>query len=153
MSTNFSMKEFSSPSVVNGKASYSKRLQVPAEYKPNVNCLMDELEVVRTALGHIPIRIASGWRDKGFNGLSNGRASRSKHFTGQAADIQVKGVSPARVYWVISDLIDAGRIMPGGLACYSTFVHYDTRGTYKSGRMARWRVAPKRPRSGLGAKQ
>ena len=153
MTAHFKMSEFSSPSVVNGKASYSKRLPVPQMYLANVDWLMRQLEVIRIVIGNKSMRIASGWRGKEFNGLSRGRASRSKHLTGEAADLYVKGVSPARLYWVISDLIASGDILPGGLAKYSTFVHYDTRGRYKNGRMARWKPAPQRPKSGLGAKQ
>ncbi len=44
MSAHFSMGEFSSPSMVNGKANYRKRLQVPARYQANVRKLMAQLE-------------------------------------------------------------------------------------------------------------
>lgn len=153
MTAHFKMEEFSSPTVgANGKANYRVRRKVPAKYSQAVTTLMKELEIIRAKLGGKSVRIASGWRDKAFNGLNAGRASRSKHLYGQAADIQVKGLKPNRVYWVISDLITAGLVLPGGLACYSTFVHYDTRGRYPNGRMARWKPSPKRPARGPGSK-
>ena len=43
--------------------------------------------------------------------------------------------------WVLADMMRAGTIPKGGLACYPTFVHYDIRGI-----ASRWRKAPKRPR-------
>ena len=77
MTKHFTRSEFSSPSVVNGKANYRKRVPVPVGYHMYVAHLMDALEVVRTACGDVPIRIASGYRTKEFNGLSKGRATRS----------------------------------------------------------------------------
>lgn len=148
MSKHFKMSEFSSP----GVPKRSKREPVPAEYQPNVRTTMVQLEVIRKALGGKPLKVISGWRSRAYNRLNKGRASRSKHLDGMAADLKRKGLSPARVYWVISDLIRDGKILPGGLAKYGSFCHYDTRGRYRNGRMARWKPAPKRPRSGLGSK-
>lgn len=145
MTPHFKLSEFSSPSRINGRTSYTRRIAVPMVYRPNLRKLANALEVIRKALGNKPIRIASGWRDPAFNSASKGRATKSLHLVAKAADMQVKGVSPARVYWVIWQLQRDGLIPKGGLACYSTFVHYDIRG-YN----ARWRRAPKRPRSGLG---
>lgn len=141
MSKHFKLSEFSSP----GYPIRSKRVPVPSRYRKNLGRLQAELEIIRAALGK-PIRIISGYRTELYNRQNKGRATKSLHLKAMAADMVVKGVSPARVYWVIKDLMDAGKIRKGGLAAYPSFVHYDIRG-----RPARWRRAPKRPRSGLGA--
>ena len=151
MSKHFKMSEFSSPSVIGRKVSYSKREQVPQHYRANVVRLMVALEVIRAALGGKPTRVASGWRSQKFNSRSKGRATRSLHLFGKAADIQVRGVPVKRVYWMIKSLMDRRLIPIGGLAAYSklnkkgqriwTFVHYDIRG-----RAARWKKAPPKPR-------
>lgn len=153
MSAHFKLWEFASPTVVDGRASYSSRSAVPPKYVGNVRRVMGALEVIRTAQGDKPMRIASGWRSPEFNKLpkpgrkTTGKAKRSKHLTGEAADLTVKGVSPARLYWVIRDLIKAGQIPAGGLACYPNFVHYDIRG-----RLVGWRPAPPRPKRGIGSR-
>jgi len=143
----FKLWEFSSP----GFPKRSNRVAVPAKLHSNVYRLMQELETIREALGGASVHVVSGYRTLIYNKQNKGRASKSLHLQAKAADIQVRGkdgkrISPARVYWVIKDLMNAGKIRAGGLAAYPTFVHYDTRG-----RPARWRKAPARPRQGLGA--
>ncbi len=139
----FNLSEFSSP----GYPKRSDRVPVPPKYVLDVRIVMTALETIRAALGHKPIRIISGYRTQAYNRQNKGRATKSLHLVGKAADMQVKGVRPARVYWVIKDLMDKSAIPLGGLAAYPTFVHYDIRG-----RRARWRKAPPRPKSGLGSK-
>lgn len=144
MSKHFKLSEFSSP----GYPVRRNRVPVPAKLVGNCNTLMQELEVIREALGGKPVRVISGYRTLKYNRQNKGRATNSKHLQAIAADIKVKGVSPARVYWVIKELMRTGAIRTGGLAAYPSFTHYDTRGWN-----ARWRRAPKRPTRGLGSKQ
>lgn len=142
MSAHFKMSEFSSPiwDPVR-KRRRRGREPVPHRYRANVRKTQAALETIRAVLG-LPVTVISGWRSVAYNRANKGRASRSLHLSGRAADIRIKGVSPALVYWVIRGLIVNGEIPRGGLACYPTFTHYDIRG-YN----ARWRKAPKLPRS------
>jgi GH24 family phage-related lysozyme (muramidase) len=98
----------------------------------NVQTLMNQLEVLRAELGGNPITIISGYRSPSHN-TSVGGAARSQHLCGRAADIRVRGYTPAQVHAKIEELIAAGRMVQGGLGIYNTFVHYDIRGT-----RARW---------------
>ena len=52
---------------------------------------------------------------------------------GKAADIVIKGKTPAEVQNGIEVLIKAGKISQGGIGKYPNFTHYDIRGT-----KARW---------------
>ena len=135
-SRHFAWHELSSPRV--GRRG---RDPVPRRYRKNVVKLCEALEVGRAAAGGKPWTILSGWRSPTYNRANKGRATLSQHLYGRAADIKVKGMTPAQVYWLLWDLIQAGEIPKGGLACYRTFVHYDTRGWN-----ARWLKAPPRPR-------
>jgi uncharacterized protein YcbK (DUF882 family) len=47
---------------------------------------------------------------------------------GMAADIVCKGVTPQDVGDTIKRLINEGKMTPGGVNVYPTFVHYDVRG-------------------------
>lgn len=67
-----------------------------------------------------PVIINSGYRCNKHNKAVGG-ASGSKHRTGAAADIKVKGVSPRRVAQY------AETIGIRGIGLYDTFVHIDTR--------------------------
>jgi uncharacterized protein YcbK (DUF882 family) len=135
MSAHFKLSEFSSP-----RTDRSGRDSVPPRYQPNVRRLMTALETIRKAAGDRPMSVISGWRSVVYNRANKGRASRSQHLYGKAADLRCRHMTPARLYWVIKDLQDAGTIPKGGLACYGSFVHYDIRG-----RNARWRAEPRRP--------
>lgn len=97
------------------------------------NCqeLAENLQVLRDHLGK-PINIISGYRPPAYNKKIGG-AKKSQHLLARAADIKVKGMAPAEVHSTILKLIKAGEMKQGGLGKYSTFVHYDTRGT-----AARW---------------
>ena len=55
-----------------------------------------------------------------------GGAVKSLHMRGKAADIVVKGVSPAKVQQYLKDHL-------GGMGKYKTFTHVDVRGY-----VARW---------------
>jgi len=97
------------------------------------NCqeLAENLQVLREHLGK-PIRVISGYRPPAYN-TKIGGAKRSQHLSAKAADIKVSGMAPAEVHAVVIKLIKAGKMRQGGVGKYSTFVHYDTRGT-----AARW---------------
>ena len=120
-------------------AEFERRGKCPQRYWRNIQRLMDALEVIRDRLGgkSITITPAGGYRSAKVNKQNKGRASKSQHLYGRAADIQVKGADPAAVYYVIQELQQAGLIPKGGLAAYPRFVHVDIRG-----RNARWKAAP-----------
>tara|TARA_A100000164_G_C21777887_1_gene709520 strand:- start:422 stop:829 length:408 start_codon:yes stop_codon:yes gene_type:complete len=104
---------------------------VPEELMDNVSLLCENLQVLRDEIGK-PIRVISGYRSPKYNRRIGG-ARRSQHMTANAADIKVKGMTPAEVKAVIVDLIKEGKMMKGGVGLYTTFTHYDVRG-----RNARW---------------
>ena len=94
--------------------------------------LIDGLERLRTKCGNAQITVTSGFRCWEWNDLVGG-ATKSKHTTGEAADIVVAGFHPIEV----ADL--AGRIevfSHGGIGIYSDlgFTHLDVR----HGGPARW---------------
>jgi len=97
------------------------------------NCqeLAENLQILREHLGR-PIRIISGYRPPEYNRRIGG-AKRSQHIAAKAADIKVTGMAPAEVHAVVLKLIKTGEMKQGGVGKYSTFVHYDIRGT-----AARW---------------
>lgn len=105
---------------------------VPVNLEVNVRKLVDNLEVLRFELesskGHsVPINILSGFRTPSWNKKVNGRP-RSQHLKAKAADITVPGFTPTDVRKIIIRLINVGRMMPGAVLLYPTFVHYDVRG-------------------------
>jgi uncharacterized protein YcbK (DUF882 family) len=97
----------------------------------NIQELAKNLQVLRDELKK-PIKITSGYRDPSFNKKIGG-ASQSRHLTGQAADLKIEGYTPKQVAAIIEKLIAAGKMKQGGLGIYSTWIHYDCRGT-----AARW---------------
>lgn len=101
---------------------------VPTQHYGNLQKLMNLLEEIRTAVENRPITIQSGYRTKSHNDRCGG-APRSQHLTASAADIKVKGMSPAEVYKLCDRIVDSR----GGVGKYSGFTHVDVRG-YR----ARW---------------
>ena len=97
----------------------------------NIQELAKNLQVLRDEVKK-PIKITSGYRDPSFNKKIGG-ASQSRHITGQAADLKIEGYTPKQVAAIIEKLIAAGKMKQGGLGIYSTWIHYDVRGT-----KARW---------------
>ena len=69
-----------------------------------------------------PVTVCSGYRTPPHNKKVGG-AAYSQHMYGTAADIQVKGVSPA------AGAAFAETLLPdsGGIGVYPTFVHVDVR--------------------------
>jgi len=121
LSANFDLKEFESG---DGK-------QPSEEILKNLTELAKNLEVLRSHL-KAPIKITSGYRSKEHNAKIGG-ALNSYHCLGMAADIQVQGIKPKDVAKAIELLIKDGKMKQGGLGIYSTWIHYDKRGT-----KARW---------------
>lgn len=104
---------------------------VPVEYEANVLRVAKNLEVLREALGGVPIRVNSGYRTPLHNQKVGG-VKNSRHLTASAADIYVKGFTPKQVFDKILELIRAGKMEPGGVGLYETFVHYDIGGVLKT---------------------
>ncbi|MFK7798137.1 MAG: peptidoglycan-binding protein [Aureispira sp.] len=118
-SSNFKYEEFISPR--------DPVREVPQQYWANLQKLMNNLEIIRSALG-TSMNINSGYRSPDYNAQIGG-ASASKHMLAQAADISTS-LPPSQVYDTIAQLIQDGKITPGGLGKYKNFTHYDVRGSY-----------------------
>lgn len=83
------------------------------------NNLILKLEELRYALGGKALVINSGYRSPAHNKRVGG-ASKSQHLYGKAADIKVRGVTPATVYRAADKIFN-------GVGRYNTFTHVDTR--------------------------
>lgn len=80
--------------------------------------LISLLELTRNHF-NAAVTVTSGYRCKIYN-RTVGSTDASQHPKKTAADIQVAGVTPARVQKFLKDIT-------GGLGSYSTFTHLDTR--------------------------
>ena len=105
--------------------------EMPNDVFENVKILAEQMQVLRDELG-VPIHLTNGYRSVSHNRKVGG-AKNSQHLYGKACDMQVKGMSPKKVYLTIERLIKEGKMLQGGLGLYNTFVHYDCRLT-----RARW---------------
>jgi uncharacterized protein YcbK (DUF882 family) len=121
LSKNFDLKEFES----------SDGSSTPFEVTVNLKELAINLQVLRDKIQE-PMIINSGYRSPKHNKAIGG-AEKSQHVLGTASDIKVKGMRPKEIHAIIENLIKEGKMKQGGLGLYSTFVHYDIRGT-----KARW---------------
>ncbi len=88
--------------------------------------LLDKLQRLRDLAGK-PVTITSGYRNPAYN-LKVGGSPTSRHLRGEAADIQVTGMSPQQV----AEL--AEKVGFKGIGVYGTFTHVDVRGV-----PAQWR--------------
>ena len=120
LTTNFSLSEFN-----------KYNFTVPTDVLRNLIELAKNLQVLRDEVKK-PIKITSGYRPAEHNAKIGG-ATKSRHITGQAADFKIEGYTPKQVASIIEKLITAGKMKQGGIGTYSTWVHYDVRGT-----AARW---------------
>lgn len=91
----------------------------------NLRELAKNLQVLRDELGTV-VSINISYRPKWYE-VSKGRSGNSQHCLGKAADIVVKGKTPAQIADIIEKLIKEGKMKDGGLGRYSTFTHYDVR--------------------------
>ena len=105
--------------------------EMPKDVFENIKVLAEQMQVLRDELG-VPIHLTSAYRSPSHNRKAGGK-SNSQHLYGKACDMQVKGMSPKKVYLTIERLIKEGKMKQGGIGVYNTFLHYDIRGT-----RARW---------------
>ena len=105
--------------------------EIPSQLLPNVLELAESLQELRDFVG-VPIKINSAYRSLEHN-ASIGGTNSSQHLFAKAADIVIKGKTPAQVATMIKLLILEGKMKQGGIGVYDNFTHYDIRG-YK----ARW---------------
>ena len=104
--------------------------------------LIDNLELLRAALGDKPIIPKSGNRCPPHN-KAEGGAPHSQHIRGAAADIYVPGMTPAEVMAVaetIGPVVGKPNEVDGfgGLGVGSTIIHVDVRPRKSDGTRARW---------------
>ena len=105
--------------------------EMPKEVLINIQKLANQLQILRNKVG-VSVKINSAYRcikhNKSIGGVSN-----SQHVLGKASDVVINGFKAAKTFDLISDLINDGDMLQGGLGAYNSFTHYDTRKT-----KARW---------------
>jgi zinc D-Ala-D-Ala carboxypeptidase len=108
----------------------------PADWvRDRLRPLCQTLEVIRSAIGGLPIVIVSGYRSPEHNARVKG-ARNSQHMAGRAADIRVADLSADMLWSKIRVLYSAGQLPHlGGLGRYKSWVHVDVRG---GERLAMW---------------
>jgi uncharacterized protein YcbK (DUF882 family) len=126
MTKNFSKEEFDC----------NDGSEMPINVYHNMVKVANQLQTLRDYIGK-PIQVNSAWRSEEYN-TSIGGVKNSQHIMGRAADIVIKGMTPIEVSKIIEELIGKGDMLQGGLGIYSSFVHYDIRGT-----KARWDYSKK----------
>jgi uncharacterized protein YcbK (DUF882 family) len=126
MTKNFSKEEFDC----------NDGSEMPINVYHNMVKVANQLQTLRDYIGK-PIQVNSAWRSEEYN-ASIGGVKNSQHIMGRAADIVIKGMTPIEVSKIIEELVSKGDMLQGGLGIYSSFVHYDIRGT-----KARWDYSKK----------
>lgn len=101
------------------------RYPPPKEYWPNIQHLMNQLEIIRAEIGHKSIHVNSGVRSEWHNTAAGG-VSRSYHRLGQGADITVHDANTDEVQDTIQRLRDTGQIDIGGIGKGVDWTHVDT---------------------------
>jgi uncharacterized protein YcbK (DUF882 family) len=96
----------------------------------NLTRLAEELEKLRHVIG-LPVQITSGYRCEAYNHLCGG-APLSQHMSGLAADIWVRGKTPAQVKAAAEKVLG---FRVGGIGLYRGWIHVDLR----TGGPVRWR--------------
>jgi len=92
--------------------------------------LLDALEELRRRSGNKPVTVTSGTRCKEYNRLVGG-VSKSRHLTGEAADVVVAERHPLEV---ADQAEKVTAFSHGGIGTYEGFTHLDVR----HGGPARW---------------
>ena len=126
MTKNFSKEEFDC----------NDGSEMPINVYHNMVKVANQLQTLRDYINK-PIQVNSAWRSEEYN-ASIGGVKNSQHIMGRAADIVIKGMTPIEVSKIIEELVGKGDMLQGGLGIYSSFVHYDIRGT-----KARWDYSKK----------
>jgi uncharacterized protein YcbK (DUF882 family) len=110
--------------------------EMPKEVLINVQKLANQLQMLRDKV-EVSIKINSSYRctkhNKAIGGVLN-----SQHILGKAADVVISGFKASKTFDLISELIDKGDMLQGGLGAYNSFTHYDIRKT-----KARWNFTKK----------
>ena len=105
--------------------------EMPKEVLINIQKLANQLQILRNKVG-VSVKINSAYRcikhNKSIGGVSN-----SQHVLGKASDVVINGFKAAKTFDLISELINNGDMLQGGLGAYNSFTHYDIRKT-----KARW---------------
>ena len=109
----------------------SEYLNNRQKYVSSLTELSQNLQVLRDYYCESVV-ITAGFRPK-FWEILQGRSGNSKHIECIAADFKIKGVKPKDISETIEKLIVDGKMKEGGIGVYSSWVHYDIRGT-----KARW---------------
>ena len=105
--------------------------EMPKEVLINIQKLANQLQILRNKVG-VSVKINSAYRcikhNKSIGGVSN-----SQHVLGKASDVVINGFKASKTFDLISELINEGDMLQGGLGAYNSFTHYDIRKT-----KARW---------------
>ena len=105
--------------------------EMPKEVLINIQKLANQLQILRNKVG-VSVKINSAYRcikhNKSIGGVSN-----SQHVLGKASDVVINGFKASKKFDSISELINDGDMLQGGLGAYDSFTHYDIRKT-----KARW---------------
>ena len=105
--------------------------EMPKEVLINIQKLANQLQILRNKVG-VSVKINSAYRcikhNKSIGGVSN-----SQHVLGKASDVVINGFKASKTFDSISELINDGDMLQGGLGAYNSFTHYDIRKT-----KARW---------------
>ncbi len=130
LTDNFTLKE--------ARCKDKYRTPVPKRLMANAKKVAMQLEILRKAIGNLPVNTNSWFRTPAHNRKEGGHET-SEHMEAIAVDFWVFGIPPLILYHIIEALIRSGVMEEGGLGLYDGFVHYDCRG-YRS----RWDYRTKR---------
>lgn len=100
---------------------------MPRDVLSNVLLVATELEKLRIKMG-APIIINSGYRCKAYNTRVGGSPG-SYHMRGMAVDIRSSAFASSYLFSVVKEMVGKKVLSAGGLKQYSSFVHYDIRGS------------------------
>ena len=96
--------------------------KVPVHLYPNLQMLMDQLEILRSEVG--PLIVTSGYRSPKHNKAVGG-AKGSMHLQALAADLKPLECTPIHLAQQIISMRKLGKLSAGGLGIYPSFIHFD----------------------------